>query len=101
LTEAIVEFRKAESLDPAQPDAPYTLGITLWQQGDFEAAATELRAAIRAKPDYAEAFYTLGTVLKQQGKLQESAVALREALSSPARFRRSAHNARRRSSSIG
>ena len=58
----------------------YTLGVTLWQQGDFAAAAEELRAAIRAKPDYAEAFYTLGTVLKQKGELHDSAAALREAI---------------------
>ena len=51
----------------------YTLGVTLWQQGDFPAAAEELRATIRVKPDYAEAYYTLGTVLKQQGKLEDAA----------------------------
>jgi tetratricopeptide (TPR) repeat protein len=75
-----VEFRKAEELDPAQPDAHYTLGVTLWQQGDFSEAVTELRAAIHAKPDYAEAYYTLGTVLKQKGELQPAAEALREAI---------------------
>jgi len=58
----------------------YTLGVTLWQQGDFAAAAEELRAAIHAKPDYAEAYYTLGTVLKQKGELQDSVTALREAI---------------------
>jgi tetratricopeptide (TPR) repeat protein len=54
--------------------------VTLWQQGDFAAAAEELRAAIRAKPDYAEAYYTLGTVLKQKGELQDAVLALREAI---------------------
>jgi tetratricopeptide (TPR) repeat protein len=54
--------------------------VTLWQQGDFVAAAEELRAATRAKPDYAEAYYTLGTVLKQKGELAEAAKALREAI---------------------
>jgi tetratricopeptide (TPR) repeat protein len=52
----------------------------LWQQGEFDQAASELRAAIQAQPDYAEAHYTLGTVLKQQGKLQEAAASLREAI---------------------
>ncbi len=80
LPEAVAELRAAEAIDPAQPDAPYTLGITLWQMGDADGAADELRKAITAKPDYAEAFYTLGTVLKQQAKLQESANALREAI---------------------
>ena len=54
--------------------------MTLWQQGDFAAAAEELTAAIHAKPDYAEAYYTLGTVLKQKGDLAESSNALREAI---------------------
>jgi protein O-GlcNAc transferase len=54
--------------------------VTLWQQGDFDAAAEELRAATHARPDYAEAYYTLGTVLKQQGELQDAAAALREAI---------------------
>ncbi len=58
----------------------YTLGVTLWQQGDFDGAANALRAAIQTKPDYAEAHYTLGTVLKQQGKLQEAAASLKEAI---------------------
>jgi Flp pilus assembly protein TadD len=80
LTEAVSELRAAEALDPGQPDAPYTLGVTLWQMGDTDGAAVELRKAIAAKPDYAEAFYTMGTVLKQQLKLHESATALREAI---------------------
>ena len=80
LPEAIAEFKKAEELDPKLADAHYTLGVTLWQQGEFAAAAEELRAAVQAKPDYAEAYYTLGSVLKQKGDLQPAADALREAI---------------------
>jgi tetratricopeptide (TPR) repeat protein len=80
LSEAVTELRAAEALDPSQPDAPYTLGVTLWQMGDPEGAVSEFRKAIAVKPDYAEAFYTLGTVLKQQAKFQESADVLREAI---------------------
>ena len=80
LPEALAEFRKAEELDPSQPDVHYTLGVTLWQQGAFDDAVKELRAAIFARNDYAEAYYTLGTVQKQQGKLPEAADALREAI---------------------
>jgi tetratricopeptide (TPR) repeat protein len=54
--------------------------VTLWQQGELEAATAEMRAAIKAKPDYAEAYYTLGSVLKQKGDLQPAADALREAI---------------------
>src|SRR5260370_18377951 len=76
----MAELRKAAELDPGQADVHYTLGVTLWQQGEFAASAEELRAAIHAKPDYAEAYYTLGTVLKQKGELRDSAAALREAI---------------------
>jgi tetratricopeptide (TPR) repeat protein len=61
-------------------DVHYTLGVTLWQRGEFDEAVKELQSTIQLKPDYAEAQYTLGTVLKQQGKLPEAAAALREAI---------------------
>jgi protein O-GlcNAc transferase len=80
LAEALVEFQKAAELDPSQPDIHYTLGVTLWQKGDFAEAEKELRAATEAKPDYAEAYYTLGTVLRQEGKPDEAAAALRKAI---------------------
>ena len=56
------------------------LGVTLWQKGDFPAAAEQLQHAVQVKPDYAEAYYMLGTVLKQMNKLPEAAQALREAI---------------------
>jgi tetratricopeptide (TPR) repeat protein len=80
LPAAVAEFQKAAKLDPGQADVHYTLGVTLWQQGEFARAIEELQAAIKIRPDYAEAYYTLGTVLKQQGNLQESASSLREAI---------------------
>jgi len=55
LSEAVEELRAAEALDPAQPDAPYTLGVTLWQMGDLDGSVGELQNAVQAKPDYAEA----------------------------------------------
>jgi len=86
LNEAVEELRRAEALDPQQPDVHYTLGLTLWQMGDLDGSVTELHKAIQAKPDYAEAYYMLGTVLKQQSKLQESAQALRDAIRLQADF---------------
>jgi len=67
-------------LDPKLADAYYTLGVTLWQKGDFPSAAEQLRKATEVQPTYAEAYYTLGTVLKQMDKLPEAAAALREAV---------------------
>src|ERR1035438_8620400 len=61
-------------------EAPYSLGVTLWQSRNFAAAAEQLQQAIQIQPTYAEAYYTLGTVLKQMNKLPESADALRHAI---------------------
>ena len=61
-------------------DRHYSLGVTLWQSGDFAGAAEELRQAIQVRPNYAEAYYTLGTVLKQMNQLPEAAEALRQAI---------------------
>jgi tetratricopeptide (TPR) repeat protein len=80
LPEAISEVQEALRLNPAMPDAHYTLAIIRWQQGDFPAAAEQLRAAIAAKADYVEAYYTLGTVLKQMNQLPDAAEALRHAI---------------------
>jgi Flp pilus assembly protein TadD len=80
LTDAVAEFKKAAELSPDQPDVRYSLGVTLWQMGQFAEAETELRAATKAKSDYSEAYYTLGTVLRQDNKLDEAAAALRQAI---------------------
>ena len=63
------------------PDPHYTLGVTLWQTGNFDESASELQKVIQVKPDYAEAYYTLGSVYKQMGKLPEAAESLRKAIS--------------------
>ena len=62
------------------PEAYYTLGITAWQNGDFDEAAEAMRNAIQRKPNYAEAHYILGTALKQKGDLSGAAKALEEAI---------------------
>jgi len=80
LPAAIAEWREAIRLDPKLADAYYSLGVTLWQSGDFPGATEQLRQAIQVQPDYAEAYYTLGTILKQTNQLPEAADALRQAI---------------------
>src|SRR6267143_303632 len=72
--------KNLSGLDPKLADAHYSLGVTLWQSGDFPAATEQLRLAIQNQPDYAEAYYTLGTVLKQMDKLPDAAHALQQAI---------------------
>ncbi len=49
------------------PEAPYTLGVVLWQTGRGDQAVPLFRDAIARRADYAEAHYMLGTVLRQLG----------------------------------
>ena len=77
---AEIELRRAASIDPALPEAPFTLGVVLWQTGRVDEAAEQFRNALARKPDYAEAHYMLGTVLKQQGALSQAVSSFRESL---------------------
>jgi tetratricopeptide (TPR) repeat protein len=57
------------------PEAPYSLGVVLWQTRRLDEAAAMFREALSRRPEYADAHYMLGTVLKQQG---DRDAALRE-----------------------
>jgi Flp pilus assembly protein TadD len=69
-------------LDPALADAPFTLGVVVWQTGRAEEAATLFRQAIARRPESAEAHYMLGTVLKQLGRANEAVEEFRAAIKS-------------------
>jgi len=56
LPEAMAEFHKGSGIGSGQADAHYTLGVTLWQQGDFAAAQRSSAEQFMGKPDYAEAY---------------------------------------------
>jgi len=73
-------LRKAIELDAALPDAPFTLGVVLWQTGRPEDAVVAFRRAITIRPDYDEAHYMLGTVLRQLGDGDAALAAFREAI---------------------
>jgi tetratricopeptide (TPR) repeat protein len=62
------------------PEAPFTLGVVLWQTGRPDEAAQQFRSALARKPDYADAHYMLGTVLKQQGALGEAVSLFQQAI---------------------
>ena len=42
-------LRRAIELDASLPDAPFTLGVVLWQTGRFGEAASAFREAITKK----------------------------------------------------
>jgi tetratricopeptide (TPR) repeat protein len=77
---AETELRKAARLDPTLPEAPFTLGVVLWQTGRTDEALEQFRETLARKADYADAFYMIGTIYKQQGALAEAMVQFKEAI---------------------
>ena len=65
--------RRAIELDPNLAEAHVNLGTTLLQQGNLDAAATQLEHAISVNPNFADAYCNLGNVLLAQGRLDEAA----------------------------
>src|SRR5205814_564324 len=70
----------ATELDPTLPEAPFTLGVVLWQTGRADEAVPLFKAAIARRSDYAEAHYMLATVFKDQGNADAALGELREAI---------------------
>jgi tetratricopeptide (TPR) repeat protein len=67
-------------LDPSLPEAPYTLGVVLWQTGRADEAVASFREALSRRPDDANAHFMLGTVLKHKADVEGALAAFREAI---------------------
>ncbi len=79
--EALVAYRQAEKLDPADVRWPYYLGDVLSVVGtDLEAAAAAFRRAMQLRRGYAPAHMRLGKVLLADGQDQAAAAELERAL---------------------
>jgi len=72
LDEAIVEFKKALSIDPYFAEAHNNLGIVYRKKGLIKEAMDELNKALKIKPDYTLAHYTLGLAYEELNRLDES-----------------------------
>jgi Flp pilus assembly protein TadD len=80
LDEAVIEFRKAVELEPADATAHASLGRALDKKGNPDEAITEYRKAIELKPDDATAHYNLGILLGNKGILDEAITEYRKAI---------------------
>jgi len=60
-------FRRALEGDSTDPDYHFNVGYSLWQRGDFAAAADTFRALLDRSPEDAEAVVFLGRCLKKEG----------------------------------
>jgi Flp pilus assembly protein TadD len=62
------------------PEAPYVLGVVLWQTGRPDEAVALFTAALARRPQYAEARYMLGTIYKQRGDLDAALAEFRQTI---------------------
>jgi Flp pilus assembly protein TadD len=73
-------LRRATALPASPPEAPFTLGVLLWQTGRGAEAEPWFREAVARRPESADAHYMLATVLRQTGKPDEALTELRAAI---------------------
>jgi tetratricopeptide (TPR) repeat protein len=64
LPAALESFQKAMEGDPADPDYQFNVGVALFKQGKFEAAADRFRAVLERSPDDPISIRMLGRCLK-------------------------------------
>ena len=73
-------FQRAISSYPAYAEANYMLGLSLYQQQQFEAATKAARQAVKAYPRYEEAHFLLATLAKRRGDWPEAVQAYRQVM---------------------
>ena len=78
LVEAVACYEQAQTLDPADPDWPYFLGICR-RTGDNEAAMRDFQRAAELKPDYAPLQVNLGEALARLDRFDEAEACYRRA----------------------
>ncbi len=70
--EAAVDFERARTIDPGEPDYWFNLGLARYLLGDWEKAAQELREALRLQPETGEARELLLAALDKIGASDEA-----------------------------
>jgi len=80
LKQAESESRQALAIDPGMPEAHYTLGQVLKEQGRLDEAAQSFRDAIKSDPQYSDAYAGLGTTKLAQNSYAEAAENFKRAI---------------------
>lgn len=68
-------YKKAEALNPTNPQIPYTLAQLNIANKDSKAAQEELKTAITLKQDYTTAIFLLSQLLVQDGNVKDALAA--------------------------
>jgi hypothetical protein len=69
LAEALVHYRRALELKPADADAHNNMGTVYATRGDYGEAERHFREAVRLNPDYYVAYTNLGVLLLIQNRI--------------------------------
>src|SRR4030095_9242846 len=80
LKQAESESRQALAIDPGMPEAHYTLGQVLKEQGRLDEAAKSFADAIKSDPKYSDAYAGLGTTKLAQNSYAEAAENFKRAI---------------------
>jgi tetratricopeptide (TPR) repeat protein len=80
LKQAESECRQALTIDPSMPEAHYTLGQVLKEQGHLDEAAKSFGEAIKSDPQYSDAYAGLGTTKLAQNSYAEAAENFKRAI---------------------
>ncbi len=78
---ALVQLKKAVSLNPSSSKAHNLLGIAYFQHKDYKLAEEEFKKAVNLDPSYAHAYNNLGGVYFMQQKFNEAEQMYKKALS--------------------
>lgn len=78
--EAVAEFRKAVSAEPASVPAHFNLGAALTQTGDLRGAVEQFEETLRLDPAHADAHYNLGLLFAQANQNERAIKHLRLAV---------------------
>jgi spermidine synthase len=78
--DAIQHLSEALRQQPDQPEAHYTLGELLLNQGHADEAARHFRAALKTRPNSAEAHYQLAVILAGRQQPAEAIAHYRDAV---------------------
>jgi Flp pilus assembly protein TadD len=74
LAKAVLHYRKAADLTPAEPRAHWALGLALERMGETGSAEAAYRYAVSLSGDFPQAFYNLAELLFREGRYGEAEV---------------------------
>ena len=80
LSQSIIYFKKALSINPQDFETYYNLGNTYKVLNEFQQSENNYKKAISLNPNFTDAYNNLGAILRELGRLEESETAYKKAI---------------------